>query len=433
MVDQAQQPVLEQMEAVGHAVRAMYLYSGLTDLAVEYDDGELAKVAKRLWKNVTRKKMYITGGVGATSHGEAFSYAYDLPADSAYAETCAAIGLVFWAKRMLQLQPKGEYADVMERALYNSVLSGISLDGTEFFYTNPLEVDPKACKEDERLWHVRSRRAKWFGCACCPPNLARLIGSITRYIAHHAENTTWIDLYMGSVLRTKWQGKTVEIETTSHLPYTSDISVRLNNPSEAEGTLAIRIPGWAEQWSVEVEDEDGTVWPVDLANVQSETLNSCGDGQQKAGMSYEYREGYLYLAIYGQKKVIIRPHFAMKPVFYEANSLVRENSRQMSLVCGPLVYCLESMDIEGGHKIDNVLIPADIRLTPKKIIIEGSPIVALDGTARLVDEVSWKDTLYREVGKADKPVHIRLIPYYAWGNRGKAEMTVWMPLARTNH
>lgn len=424
---QAQQPVQEQMEAVGHAVRAMYLYSGLTDLAVEYDDGELAKVAKRLWKNVTRKKMYITGGVGATSHGEAFSYAYDLPADSAYAETCAAIGLVFWAKRMLQLQPKGEYADVMERALYNSVLSGISLDGTEFFYTNPLEVDPKACKEDERLWHVRSRRAKWFGCACCPPNLARLIGSITRYIAHHAENTTWIDLYMGSVLRTKWQGKTVEIETTSHLPYTSDIAVRLNNPSEAEGTLAIRIPGWAEQWSVEVEDEDGTVWPVDLANVQSETLNSCGDGQQKAGMSYEYREGYLYLAIYGQKKVIIRPHFAMKPVFYEANSLVRENSRQMSLVCGPLVYCLEEVDNGAQQHMLYASPEAVEQAETYTLPFLGREAVGYQfaGFRKKANTVS--DPLYHKAEREEyQPVTLKWIPYFAWANREEGEMRVWI-------
>ncbi|MCI5639725.1 MAG: glycoside hydrolase family 127 protein [Lachnospiraceae bacterium] len=311
---QAQQEVLEQMEAVGHAVRAMYLYSGLTDLAVEYEDDALAKVAKRLWKNVTRKKMYITGGVGATNHGEAFSFAYDLPADSAYAETCAAIGLVFWAKRMLALQPKGEYADVMERALYNSVLSGISLDGTEFFYTNPLEVQPKACKEDERLWHVKSHRAKWFGCACCPPNLARMIGSITKYIAHHQEDTTWIDLYIGCQMQTQWQGKTVDIEMTGKMPYASEISIQLHNPDRAEGTIALRIPSWAEQWRITIETagerqivsaEGRQSVPTDEENagvtIDADKGQDHAAGQAK--IECRFADGYLYVTLHGQETV----------------------------------------------------------------------------------------------------------------------------------
>lgn len=192
---QAHLPVREQSEAVGHAVRAGYLYSGMADVAGLTGDEAMWAACNRLWDSVTKQKMYITGGIGATSLGEAFSYPYDLPNDLAYAETCASIGLIFWARRMLEIAPKAEYADVMEQALYNTVLSGMALDGKSFFYVNPLEVTPDGCKYDERKSHVKNVRQKWFGCACCPPNLARLISSLPTYAYTAQDDTLWMHLY----------------------------------------------------------------------------------------------------------------------------------------------------------------------------------------------------------------------------------------------
>ena len=194
--NQAHRPVRQQDEAVGHAVRAVYLYSGMADVARLTGDESLYAACERLWENMTRKKMYITGGIGATNLGEAFSFNYDLPNDLAYAETCASIGLVFFAKRMLQIKADSRYADVMEKALYNGVLSGMALDGKSFFYVNPLESLPEACHKDERKFHVKPVRQKWFGCACCPPNIARLVSSISTYAYTQSEDTLYFHLYM---------------------------------------------------------------------------------------------------------------------------------------------------------------------------------------------------------------------------------------------
>ena len=205
--NQAHVPVREQEEAVGHAVRAVYLYAGMTDIARITQDEPLYSACEKLWDNMVSRKMYITGGIGGTHLGEAFSFDYDLPNDTAYAETCAAIGLVFVARRMLEIRPVSGYADVMERALYNCVLSGMALDGRSFFYVNPLEVNPEACHKDERKAHVKPVRQKWFGCACCPPNLARLLSSISSYAYTEKEDTLFVHLYMGSIIKKQVNGK----------------------------------------------------------------------------------------------------------------------------------------------------------------------------------------------------------------------------------
>ena len=195
---QSHKPVREQEEAVGHAVRAVYLYSGMTDMARLTKDEAMWEACKKLWKSTTRDKLYITGGVGGTHMGEAFSYPFDLPNDTAYAETCASIGLMFWARRMLETEPNAEYADVMEQALYNTVLSGMALDGKSFFYVNPLEVLPEACHKDERKFHVKPVRQKWFGCACCPPNLARIISSLPATVEGTAGHNAIIPFCIGN-------------------------------------------------------------------------------------------------------------------------------------------------------------------------------------------------------------------------------------------
>ena len=217
--NQAHLPVREQDEAVGHAVRAVYLYSGMADIARLTEDDSLFDACRTLWDNMVQKKLYITGGIGGTHMGEAFSFNYDLPNDTAYAETCASIGLVFFARRMLEICPDVQYADVMEQALYNTVLSGMALDGKSFFYVNPLEVLPEACHKDERKFHVKPVRQKWFGCACCPPNLARTLSSVSSYAFTEKDDTLFVHLYIGSDIKKTVNGKEVSIHMTSNFPW----------------------------------------------------------------------------------------------------------------------------------------------------------------------------------------------------------------------
>ena len=187
----------EQDKAEGHAVRAVYLYSGMAEVASATEDAELFRACERIWDNIVKKQMYVTGAIGATEHGEAFSFDYDLPNDTVYAETCAAIGLIFFARRMFEITKDSKYTDVMERALFNGVISGMSLDGKSFFYVNPLEVNPEACEKDYFKRHVKPVRQKWFGCACCPPNVARLLSSIGGYAFECSEEAIYMNLFVG--------------------------------------------------------------------------------------------------------------------------------------------------------------------------------------------------------------------------------------------
>ena len=254
--NQAHMPVREQDEAVGHSVRAVYLYSGMADIARMTGDESLYAACEKLWDSITKEKMYITGGIGGTHIGEAFSFPYDLPNDTAYAETCASIGLVFFARRMLEICPDAKYADVMELALYNGILSGMALDGKSFFYVNPLEVLPEACHKDERKFHVKPVRQKWFGCACCPPNLARLISSIGAYAFTEKEDTLFVHLYMGSTLKKMVGEREVQVRVDSQMPWDGEVAVTV----EAKGTefvLAMRIPGWCEgAYTLEGAEQD---------------------------------------------------------------------------------------------------------------------------------------------------------------------------------
>ena len=248
--NQAHLPVREQDEAVGHAVRAVYLYSGMADIARLTGDEALYAACEKLWDNITRKKMYITGGIGATHMGEAFSFNYDLPNDTAYAETCASIGLVFFARRMLEIKADRKYADVMERALYNGILSGMALDGKSFFYVNPLESLPEACHKDERKFHVKPVRQKWFGCACCPPNIARLLSSIASYAYTEAEDSLYVHLYMGSVLEKDCGGKKLDLRITSDFPWDGKVTAEVNAEAPTACRIAFRIPGWCRDYTI---------------------------------------------------------------------------------------------------------------------------------------------------------------------------------------
>jgi DUF1680 family protein len=394
--NQAHLPVRQQDEATGHAVRAVYLYSGMADIARLKNDDTMFDACERLWNDIVEKKMYITGGIGSTHLGEAFTFGYDLPNDTAYAETCASIGLVFFARRMLEMKPDAKYANVMERALYNGILSGMALDGRSFFYVNPLEVDPIACHRDERKFHVKPVRQKWFGCACCPPNIARLLSSIGSYAFTENEDTLFVHLYMGSTVE-KYVGETrTQITVSSTFPWSGDVSIQV----AAKGTdltLALRLPDWADGY--ELSDSD----------------------------SFTSREenGYLYLRKEWTDDDCIKLSFPMQPQFMVSADAVRENAGKTALVRGPIVYCLEEQD--NGTDLHLLSVDASAAVTTRQMDISGTEVTALQIPGFRKQNVTAE--LYRTYTPASyEAVTLTYIPYYTWANRGENEMQVWTKL-----
>lgn len=397
---QAHLPVRSQDEAVGHAVRAVYLYSGMADVARLTGDETLYEACRKLWDSITREKMYITGGIGSTHIGEAFSFPYDLPNDTAYAETCASIGLVFFARRMLEIRPDACYANVMERALYNGILSGMALDGKSFFYVNPLEILPEACHKDERKSHVKSVRQKWFGCACCPPNLARLISSIGSYAYTENEDTLFIHLYMGGTLEKRVAGKKADICIDSGMPWNGDVKIRVR----AEDTglvLALRLPDWCSHY--ELEGAEGAI--------------------------KEEKDGYLYLKKDWEEEETLTLHFPMEARLMAADERVREDIGKAALMRGPLVYCLEEAD--NGKELALLSVNTDMDEMIRETDICGVRMMAIEANGYRIkkaesEEKAVEKALYRRYQKPEKiPVRLHFIPYYAWANRGENEMQIW--------
>ncbi len=399
---QAHKPVREQEEAKGHAVRAMYLYSGMADIARLTGDESLKAACRRLFASVTREKMYITGGVGSTNIGEAFTFPFDLPNDMAYAESCAAIGLCFFARRMLQLEPKSEYADVMERALYNNVLSGMALDGKSFFYVNPLEVWPEATHRDARKVHVKSVRQKWFGCACCPPNIARLLGSLGAYAFTEGERTLYAHLYMSSELSWSAAGQEVRISTRvcRDDPSLWRVCFRFS-AEQADFTLALRIPGWCGSWKLSGAE----------------------------GAACAEKDGYLLLHRVWQGEQEITLELTAPVRFLRADTRVRENAGKIAVMHGPFVCCLEEKD----NGKDLHLLSVSRQTRPEDAAFEEITVAGRRASALLLPglrEPAVTDRgLYYDAAsarEAPEPVTLRLIPYFMWANRGENEMQVWI-------
>lgn len=390
---QAHKPVREQDEAVGHAVRAMYLYAGMADAARLNQDEKMLAACKKLWQSTVRDKLYVTGGVGGTVHGEAFSFPFDLPNDLAYSETCAAIGLAFFARRMLQLESSAQYADVMEQALYNTVLAGMALDGRSFFYVNPLSVLPEACHKDERLRHVKPVRQKWFGCACCPPNIARIVSSVGAYAWTKNTDTLYTHLYMGG--KVNFKGMTVEF--TSGMPWCGEGKAVIHTDAPVACTLAFRLPGWSRGAEVSCE-----------------------------GKTAEIRSGYCYLTGLWQDGDTVTLHFPMRVRMLMADPRVRADLGKVAFTYGPVTYCLEEKD----NGKDLHLLFADVDAAERAEIIDGEiaghPVKMLKVPGRkLVSTPS--DNLYQDyAAPAYEPATLTLIPYYTWANRGEGEMSVWV-------
>lgn len=407
---QAHMPVREQTEAVGHAVRGVYLYSGMASAAKETGDASLYQACCTLWDSVTQRKMYITGGIGATHMGEAFSFEYDLPNDTAYAETCASIGLVFWARRMLEMTPDSRYSDIMELALYNGVLSGMALDGKSFFYVNPLEVVPEACHKDGRKDHVKPVRQKWFGCACCPPNLARLLTSLGAYAYTHNEQTLFVHLYLGAELNVGTSSAPVEVKLDSQLPWTGKVKLTADSHG-VPYTLALRIPIWCENnWSCTVTDAHGgkrCLSPQSLGAVE--------------GVRME--KGYLYLTRIWSREETLSLWFSMDTRVMASDLRVRETVGKVAVTRGALVYCLEEVD--NGSQL-HLLSLSSFAADAKTVVLSGEPVIALTMKGLRTVPNSAEGRLYHlACAHLSKQVDLTLIPYYVWGNRGENEMSVW--------
>lgn len=429
---QSHLPVRQQEEVVGHAVRGVYLYSGMADLARAYGDEELLRACEKLWENMVHEKMYITGGIGATHLGEAFSFRYDLPNDTAYAETCASIGLVFWARRMLQITPEAKYADAMEQALYNGVLSGMALDGKSFFYVNPLEVVPEACHLDERKFHVKPVRQKWFGCACCPPNLARLLSSIGSYAFTAKEDALFVHLYIGAAISNvtdSASGEQTEVEIDSAYPWNGDVRVKVKGTTKPF-TLALRIPGWCERFEGVLAAEGQE---ISLSNLE-EAAGSNTSGSTGA-VSITRKDGYLYITKVWSDTDEVRLDFPMEVRILEADSRVREDIGKVAVMRGPVVYCLEEVD--NGKDLHLLSVDAetvlnDSLITVSDSAIEGTPVkrITIPGQRRKPVYMDGNGP-YRMVRRIERtPVTLQLVPYYTWANRGENEMRVWIENGR---
>lgn len=414
-------PFREQTKAMGHAVRANYLYAGVADVYAETGEKKLIENLESIWNDIVNRKMYITGACGALYDGtspdgtcyepdsiqkvhQSYGRAYQLPHSTAHNETCANIGNLLFNWRMLQITGEEKYADVMETTLYNSILSGVSIDGKRFFYTNPLRVSAdfpytlRWSKEREEYIHL---------CNCCPPNTVRTLCEAHNYLYSVDDGALWFHTYGDNKLETVLPGSgSISLTQDSDYPWDGKSRIRVEKISASdEVSFFLRIPQWSGDVSLTV---NGKAVDVPL----------------KKGSYVEVRRQW-------KKGDEIDLNLDMKTVLMEANPLVEEARNQVAVKRGPLVYCLESVDLPANYKIDDVMIPADMEFVPREMVIDGSPVVCLEGKADLVASgESWQNRLYRPVTAEKQIVEIRLVPYYAWGNRGKGEMTVWMPLSR---
>lgn len=411
-------PFREQTKAMGHAVRANYLYAGVADVYAETGDTSLLRPLNLIWDNMVNTKMYITGACGAMYDGvspdgtsydpavvqkthQSFGRDYQLPNKTAHNETCANIGNLLWNWRMLQLTGEAKYADIVELTLYNSILSGVSLNGLDFCYTNPLAVSDKF----PYTMRWSGGRIPYIALSnCCPPNTVRTISEVQNYVYNLSENGLYVNLYGGSQLKTNLKnGENIQVTQTTDYPWNGQISLTIDKAPKKSFTLSMRIPGWCNGASISV-------------NGEKQNINLASGSYAQITRTWKN----------GDKVELNLP---MEAKLIETNPLVEETRNQVAVKRGPVVYCLESSDLP-KENIFQVVIPSDIKLNPIQMNIDNSKIMALEGEAYIDTNSNWNNTLYREISPVKKLNAVKLIPYYAWGNRGKSDMTVWMNLKR---
>lgn len=395
--NQAHRTVYEQEEAVGHAVRALYMYTAMADLAGTDGDKRLYQACRRLWDNVVDKKMYITGGLGGNSEGEAFSGNYELPNDMAYAETCASIAMVFFAHRMLETEPDGAYADIIEKELYNSTISGMQLDGKKYFYVNPLECEPGVSGKLFGYKHSLPVRPGWYACACCPPNLVRLVTSLGKYCWSESDSVIYSHLMIGQSAQLEKADVTVETK----YPWEGE-TVYTVMPRTAEAfTFAIHIPCY-----VNLDDERVSL-----------TVNG-----ERLDIREREKKGYVYITRKWEVKDAVALRFPMEVRKAYANQHVRENAGCVALLRGPVVYCFEGVD--NGETIQSLRIPKELKAEAylcEEGVLKGNVLLKMEGFRMVGSEA-----LYSEKPPVKEKAQLTAIPYYTWANRGENQMRVWM-------
>jgi len=382
-------PLRELKDATGHSVRAVYLYTGMAEVASQTNDKELIESCKRLWKSITRKRMYITGGIGSTGIGEAFSVDYDLPSDTAYCETCASIGLMFFASRMLEIEINRDYSDIMERAFYNTVLAGMQEDGKRFFYVNPLEVIPGIAGVAKTHKHDLPERPTWYACACCPPNVSRLITSFGKYAYGENSNTVFCHLYADGVINFE-NGTKIKISTDYPYGFTIEYDIEIAPEKMA---LAVRIPSW------------------------SKTFKIIKNGIEIDSQNLKMQSGYAYIDIAKGDK--IKLELNSNPYIVYPSSKIPDLSGNISICRGPLVYCAEGIDNEKEITGLSILKNGEIKIQDSQNGI----------TTLLVSGLRQEDNeeLYIDSEPNYRNVNIVMRPYYSWANRGLTQMKVWFP------
>lgn len=402
---QAHAPIREQRTVEGHAVRAMYYYAGAADVAAETSDAELQAVCRALWTNVVARRMYVTGGVGSSNENERFTFDYDLPNETGYCESCAAVGLILWAHRMLQMDADAAFGDIVERALYNCVLSGVSESGDRFFYANPLEVFPQAHHYQTLTGikeHFRPVRQPWFDTACCPPNIARLLASLGAYLYSTLADEIFVHLYASSAVTVTVAGDEITIVQNTRYPWDGTVQIRVTSERDVEFTLALRLPGWCRKEGVQLEVNGAAV----------DTVVSARD------------RGYLRLNRRWTNGDVVRLVLPMPVERVYSHPSVRQNAGRIALQRGPVIYCLEETD--NGTGLATLFVPKEGDLDPvfEPNLLGG--VVTVSGRGLRSVASGWESTLYRCVRPETEVVEIRAIPYFAWGNRDPGEMIVWV-------
>jgi len=383
-------PILKQEEAVGHAVRAVYMYAGMTDIAAIYGDADYREAVYKLWENMVYKKMYITGGIGARHHLEMFGENYELPNLTAYSETCAAIGSVYWNERLFRLTGDAKYYDIVERTMYNALIAGISLEGTEFFYPNPLESDGKYAFNKGAC-----TRSAWFDCSCCPTNLIRFIPYVPNLIYATQEKDVYINLFMSNKASISVNGGIVDIEQSTNYPWDGNIKINISPERKHDFTLKIRIPEWVQNKPV-----PGTLYQY--MNESENEYKVLLDGEEIKGT---LNKGYFEIEKEWSGDSQVELFFPMEVRHVAANENVGELKNLNSIEYGPLVYCAE--EIDNKDTFDNIRFSQNDNFS-----IEKAPEF-LGGINRIT--------------KKEGTSEFTFIPYYTWSNRGVGRMKVWFP------
>ncbi len=395
---QAHKPVRQQDTAEGHAVRAVYLYCAMADLAYAYRDESLFAACEKLYRNMTEKRMYITGGIGSSGTLERFTTDYDLPNDTNYSESCASIGLALFCRRMAQITGDAKYVDTMELALTNTVLSGIAMDGKSFFYVNPLEVWPANCLPATDKNHIKPVRQKWFGCACCPPNIARTLASLGEYACFVEKDAVWLNLFTGGEIHATIREKNVDFHLKTQFPWEGNVEIAVDAEEAVSGAFYIRIPAYAKNPVLTV---DGEKVPLFV------------------------QRGYARLEMEFDAQQIVLS-FDMPAQFVYANPLVRADAGKVAVVKGPVVYCLEEAD--NGSNLGALFVDVTKPIREERSnLFGGAQVLTVQGKRMRAKD--WQtERLYGTVPVGFEETKLTLVPYCYWGNREAGEMTVWMKM-----